>query len=364
MKRSSRYAVLTILFFCACAEEPRRVELSGTCEEAVPLVAGSEVTPGSAVDNDALNAAGAIQVLLSQPATICSATLVGPKTVLTAAHCLVDTSSWNGSSSTVAEFIHPATAIRFLSGSDVSRPTSTHAVSTVLIHPNFHNKASHRNDLALVELEKAVRGVSPIPMYRGSLQSLLGSALTTVAYGNEECNGPDAQIGRRLVGELRLTSLTPTYLRLNDMQRGSITFGDSGAGIFAHGLGQPWLVGVVAARLDSQCDESSATRLSAGGDWLSKQLDTWCIGPEDPNSTLQVNPTTCAEAASCLAECTDTVTWCALACSEGLPEEAFERFAKLAICVRCFKENGSCSYFEENPPPRPITSAVDACDGC
>ena len=151
----------------------------------------------------------------------CSGTLIAPRIFLTAAHCDEGVSR---------------VAITF--DSSYLYPTGTTHWGTWYADPNYNQAQSDPHDLAVVVLDKAVKGITPARLPEaGSLSGLSGDQrFTPVGYGAQSVtNGPGGQTFHyadiRYVTIGTLNSINPAWLRISQNPstgNGGTCYGDSG----------------------------------------------------------------------------------------------------------------------------------------
>jgi secreted trypsin-like serine protease len=151
----------------------------------------------------------------------CSGTLIAPRVFLTAAHCDEGVSR---------------VAVTF----DSSYVASTGTVYWGTWHadPDYNQSQSDPQDLAVVMLDKAVKGLSPARLpAAGSLSGLTGDQqFTSVGYGAQAVtNGPGGKTFHyadvRYVSTGTLNSINPSWLRISQNPatgNGGTCYGDSG----------------------------------------------------------------------------------------------------------------------------------------
>ena len=151
----------------------------------------------------------------------CSGTLISPTVFLTAAHCD------EGVSRVAVTFASP-----YVAGRSPTYWGTYHA------DPSYDQKQSDPHDVAVVVLDKAVKGITPARLPQGdSLSSLDTTAtFTSVGYGGqavEQTGGPKtiSYADVRFVATGTLNSITPTWLRISQNPstgNGGTCYGDSG----------------------------------------------------------------------------------------------------------------------------------------
>lgn len=162
---------------------------------------------------------------------LCTASMIGPNLVLTAAHCLVDD---NG------RLVDPH-KIEFLAGFRHTSALAYRRVSHFVIHPNYLKERNTLNaikyDVGLIELDQPVdaRQIRPFPVKE---QLARGEDVQVVSYAADRKAAPSLQ-DRCSVLEEREMILMMTC---------DVNFGSSGAPIFGTMAGRPTIVSVVSAK--------------------------------------------------------------------------------------------------------------------
>jgi V8-like Glu-specific endopeptidase len=151
----------------------------------------------------------------------CSGTLIAPRIFLTAAHCD------EGVSRVAATF-----------DSSYVYPTGTTYWGNWHADPNYNQAQSDPHDLAVVVLDKAVKGIAPARLLEaGSLSGLPGDqGFTSVGYGAQSVtNDPGGKnfhyADIRYVATGTLNSINPAWLRISQNPStgsGGTCYGDSG----------------------------------------------------------------------------------------------------------------------------------------
>lgn len=150
----------------------------------------------------------------------CSGTLISPRVFLTAAHCDDD-----------------GARVRVTFDPDYVEGDKVHA-GTFEADPLYSGNQSDTHDIAVVVLDKAVKGVSPAQLPQaGSLSGLSGDQwFTSVGYGAYEVtNQPGGHQylydDRRMVATGTLNAINATWLRISMNEStgdGGTCYGDSG----------------------------------------------------------------------------------------------------------------------------------------
>ncbi|MCC5987617.1 MAG: trypsin-like peptidase domain-containing protein [Pararhodobacter sp.] len=168
------------------------------------------------------------------PNAFCTATLIAPDRVLTAAHCLFD----RDTGARIDE-----AALEFLAGWRTGRAEAIRGVRRSAITPGFSMNGADSlarlgRDLAVLELDRPIRhtGMQPFPM--APQAPAAGSAVAVVSYARARAETPSLQdrctvLDRRREGVLVMSC--------------DIDFGASGAPVFVLDGSVPRIVSVISA---------------------------------------------------------------------------------------------------------------------
>lgn len=216
----------------------------------------------------------------------CTGTLVAPRVVVTAAHCLG---------------FDPPNAYDVVFGASATAGSTAIRVVGGRAHPDFDSE-THANDIAVLILESdAPAGITPIPMRTTPLPDLTGMMVRMVGYGLTESQG--TVTGERMTGTAMVTEVSVDDIRMAPAPAMSC-HGDSGGPVLADtGAGEE-LVGVtiygdpactqfgVAGRVDRQVSFVQPI-LDEAAAWTDRR-------PFDPSEDLCAN--TCESDADCPAD--------------------------------------------------------------
>lgn len=197
---------------------------------------------------------------------ICSGTMITPNVFLTASHCTVFYTQDLAPEGYTA-YVSLDTLIPF--GPLTSNKTNLLAVSHVVSNPNYNQSQSDSGDIAVLILEKNVRGVTPATLVTCGLLSQLSAqnglqsaVFTNAGYGlqNRVVGGgqpffQDLNPVPRMFSFSGFNSLNGGYLRLSQNPstgNGGTCFGDSGGPNFMDVNGKQTIVSITITG-DSVC---------------------------------------------------------------------------------------------------------------
>ena len=196
--------------------------------------------------------------------TRCSATLIAPRTLITAAHC-VDPAMLGATNLTVIASNAP-TAAQMIPGVNTVRAIETR------LHPQWNAAAGLGDDLALLLLEDE-QTVAVSAWNKAPITNLGGAPVRVLGYG---ADWPDAGTGTKRTVELTIRQFTSELILLGNFIDRGICHGDSGGPTF-HTFpdGVERLVGVHSFTRTDDCLDGADTRVDAKApfilQWLSEK---------------------------------------------------------------------------------------------
>jgi secreted trypsin-like serine protease len=196
-------------------------------------------------------------------ASFCTGTLIGPRTVLSAGHC-VDHSldaPTGGTPSIVA-----------VVGPDSSQPQQYRFITRQVEHP-YYDTNTVSNDISVHRLESAFSGITPIPLNTTPLSSAdIGRTVRHVGYGlTSPWNNGDG-LKREVSYPLRRIEAKLIESGANGQQTCQ---GDSGGPGFMTFGGVEKVAGVVSFGDQNCAYEGWDTRVDAYASWVMTTMATW-----------------------------------------------------------------------------------------
>lgn len=204
------------------------------CNPAVgPLGDDIEANRDDIVGGRKTSAFPAVGALTKNGSPHCSATLVEPRRVLTAAHCLAHTAPG---------------ALRFVLGPSIGAAERVLAVASIAPHP-LYDEATLENDIGFALLDEEAP-VEPMRILPELDASFAGRELVFVGYGVTG-TGTGAGIKRRV--SIPIAEIGPTQFSYDAPSKNTCS-GDSGGPAFAR-VGGEYLIAGVTSYGDVFCDQ-------------------------------------------------------------------------------------------------------------
>ena len=233
----------------------------GAPSESAPIasqrgaIVGGTVAP--ATDNNVFQL---IMTEMTGQMGICTATLIGSRTLLTAAHCV------DGARSILAHNAPVDSQIQF--------GVNTYRALRWNTHPGWNpNGQDLRNDIAIILLERAPTNVNPKPWNNQTMQGTQGRPIRAVGYGNTM---PGSGNGTRRQVTLSVAQLTTQLIFMGDNQSKGICQGDSGGPTFyTFPDGVERQVGVHSFTTSQTCTYGADTRVDAFASFVQMYLSMY-----------------------------------------------------------------------------------------
>lgn len=206
--------ILTLLAFLLLAAVPARAE--GSLLET--MLTGDDSKGWEAVGK-----------LIMSGKAFCTGALISESLVLTAAHCLFD--------STTGE-AYPVSEIEFLAGWRAGRAAAYRGARRAVAHPDYVQDGEDRSkDVALIELDQPIRTSRVKPFATGK-RAFLSRKVGVVSYAHDRAEMPSIQNMCHVLGRARGTLVLDC----------DVDFGSSGAPVFDLSGEAPVIVSVVSAK--------------------------------------------------------------------------------------------------------------------
>ena len=275
-----------------CAVTAVSIALTMGCTQADQNTAlvDQEIVGGSSANDRT-----AVVAIVSGDLLLCSATLIHPRVILTAAHCLPPNLSV------------PRDQLEVVFDFDISQRTETRRLVTAVAHPSW-NEARPGNDVGVASLD----GDAPVPaMVYGTApldDTNIGQQVELVGYGITSKNGRGDGIRRKAVGTITVVETTT----FDGAPSPGITCnGDSGGPAIVNRNGVDEVVGInsrstctdrfIEERPDAHAD-TFITPFVAAAQAATCDTDGHCAtGCEQPDPDCP-----CAADGLCTASCADS----------------------------------------------------------
>lgn len=260
--RVSRWVVACVALASSCG----RLETQPGTSAEQPIVGGSE-DAGYPIDDVFLVA----MTFDNGVNTICSGTLIGAHSIVTAAHC-VDPAR-QGATSVTIKVTHKPTDMNLLS-------SDLFDVTDYRLHPSWVSTANTATyDLAMLLLSKTPPGVTPRELNRDPLTNFTGEPIKLVGYGRTQSSTQDSGIRRS--ADATVTSVATETFDFGTAGTLGICAGDSGGpALHTFPDGVERIIGVHSQTSSPNCGVGTDTRI----DFHLAFIDQWFIDKEPPDA--------------------------------------------------------------------------------
>ena len=225
----------------------------------VSIVGGTKVSA-----NDAITAS-TVALVTSKGKSFCTGSLIGPKLVVTASHCLVDYDD------------KLSVAFGTVAKSGSIKPENMRAASKFFVHEDYDTDAMDEdvptnapNDIALIYLaEEAPRGFKPVSLLSTSDRVAEGETLTLAGFGLTHYLFGSSGTLRKVNTKIKALMPNVKELEFGENANMSACMGDSGGPAFIVRNDKLFLIGVTS-RGSSKCDSTGIyTDVRYFGNWLA-----------------------------------------------------------------------------------------------
>jgi len=257
------------------------------CNDAPVLLDADIAQSNAAVVNGTVDSGHpAIGALHSGNKAACTATLIGKRTVLTAAHCVTTKNA-------PYQVLSP---INFYIGK-LYYGTKYKAVA---VHVHSKYAGGNKADVAVLRLDRDVTGVTPIPIAMTSPNK--GETIVIVGYGKTGENGQSFGTKRKATNKIDSMTSTTYSMYGSSGSEGNVCNGDSGGPSLATRNGMETVIGVHSTKLNYCGWGATDMRVDSYYSWIysKAQGDVYSGGPLDttapqvsitsPSSGASVNP--------------------------------------------------------------------------
>lgn len=279
------FALVSVACWSAC----------GPTEDLTPQTAerSDEIIGGTLAMGDPATVALTVRYG-GQYESVCTGTLIAPKTVLTAAHCI---------------YAYGQNAPYYVTfGTYSAQPTRAVQVVSQTRHPSYNQSAW---DFGLLRLASPVLDVTPFPMNETPItQSMIGRSIRHVGFGLTSAGGQVSGTKREVTYPLREVR---NYTIESGASGKQTCQGDSGGPAFMIMPGETTekLVGVVSYGDQDCAYEGYDGRVDVAASWIRSTMSAWELptcatdGACVQNCATPDQDCVCAADGVCSADCTD-----------------------------------------------------------
>jgi hypothetical protein len=219
----------------------------------------------------------AVVALVYGGGVFCTGTVIAPRAVLTAAHCL-------------ARGGRDPAQVQVFFGDDFAAGGPTVAVTEGFLHPDYtmnEARGAPMNDVAVLVLA-ADAPEAPLPWQQAPLPEMHGEVVTLAGYGITAPGTSDGLGVRRMVSQT-IIALDETFYYYSGDADGTCQ-GDSGGPMLLDVGGVPVVVGVTSFGDDTCVEFGANTRLDRFAGFVAAHVDGGPTAPPQPVTLAFVTP--------------------------------------------------------------------------
>ena len=219
----------------------------------------------------------AVVALIYNDAVFCSGTVIAPRAVLTAAHCL-------------ARGNRPPAQVQAFFGDDRAAGGAVVAVTEGFLHPDYYmndERGAPMYDVAVLVLA-ADAPVAPLPWQQAPLPEMEGEGVVLSGYGITAPGTGDGLGTRRMVGQT-IIAVDETFYYYSGTDNGTCQ-GDSGGPMLLEVGSVPVVIAVTSFGDDTCVGFGANTRLDRFADFVAAHVDGGVAAPQQPVTLAFVTP--------------------------------------------------------------------------